>query len=124
MAVTISADKLAETVADILKEYGDDCLDVLDESVRTVTKGAQGELKGAGSFGGTGKYKKGWKAKIEKKRLSVEGTVYNAAAPGLTHLLEHGHAKQNGGRTRAFPHIAPVNDQAQTEFMEELERKL
>ena len=81
-------------------------------------------MRAAGSFGGTGKYRKGWKTKVEESRLSIEGTVYNGAAPGLTHLLEFGHVKQNGGRTRAFPHIAEVNDKAQEEFEKELIAKL
>lgn len=124
MAVTIKADMLADTVSKILSEYGDECMDVLEESVKNVTKEAANELKSAGSFGGTGKYRKGWKAKTQKKRISVEGVVYNTTAPGLTHLLEFGHAKQNGGRTRAFPHIEPVNEKAQGKIVEELERKL
>ena len=124
MAVTIRADMLADTVSKILNEYGDECMDVLEESVKTVTKEAANELKTAGSFGGSGKYRKGWKTKTTKKRISVEGVVYNSAAPGLTHLLEFGHAKTNGGRTRAFPHIAPVNEKAQEQIVEELERKL
>jgi hypothetical protein len=123
MAQTVTPDQLAAVVSDILSEYGDECADVLEDSIKTVTKKAQSELKGAGSFGGTGKYRKGWKTKIEKTRISVDAVVYNAT-PGLTHLLENGHALANGGRSRAFPHIAPVNDEAQTEVIELLERKL
>ena len=123
MPQTVTPDQLAAVVSDILSEYGDECADVLEDSIKTVTKKAQSELKGAGSFGGTGKYRKGWKTKIEKTRISVDAVVYNAT-PGLTHLLENGHALANGGRSRAFPHIAPVNDEAQTEVIELLERKL
>lgn len=124
MSQTVTPDQLAAVVSDILSEYGDECADVLEDSIKTVTKKAQSELKGAGSFGGTGKYRKGWKTKIEKTRISVDAVVYNAAAPGLTHLLENGHALANGERSRAFPHIAPVNDEAQTEVIDLLERKL
>lgn len=124
MPQTVTPDQLAAVVSDILSEYGDECADVLEDSIKTVTKKAQSELKGAGSFGGTGKYRKGWKTKIEKTRISVDAVVYNAAEPGLTHLLENGHALANGGRSRAFPHIAPVNDEAQTEVIDLLERKL
>ena len=124
MPQTVTPDQLAAVVSDILSEYGDECADVLEDSIKTVTKKAQSELKGVGSFGGTGKYRKGWKTKIEKTRISVDAVVYNAAAPGLTHLLENGHALANGGRSRAFPHIAPVNDEAQTEVIDLLERKL
>lgn len=123
MPQTVTPDQLAAVVSDILSEYGDECADVLEDSIKTVTKKAQSELKGAGSFGGTGKYRKGWKTKIEKTRISVDAVVYNAT-PGLTHLLENGHALANGGRSRAFPHIAPVNDEAQTEVIDLLERKL
>lgn len=127
MSQTVTPDQLAAVVSDILSEYGDECADVLEDSIKTVTKKAQSELKGAGSFGGTGKYRKGWKTKIEKTRISVDAVVYNAT-PGLTHLLENGHAIKRGGRkvgsAAAFPHIAPVNDEAQTEVIDLLERKL
>lgn len=124
MAQTISPDQLAATVSEILSEYAEDCSEVLEESVKKATKDAANELKSAGTFGGSGKYRKGWKSKVEKTRLGVEGVTYNAAMPGLTHLLENGHAKQNGGRAPAFPHIAPANEKAQEEVLSELERKL
>lgn len=55
----------------------------------------------------TGKYRKSWKAtKTKEGALSAEYTVHSVGQYRLTHLLEHGHAKRGGGRTRAFPHIS------------------
>ena len=47
----------------------------------------------------TGEYAKGWEAKNTAGII----TVYNAEKPSLTHLLEFGHAKVNGGRGRGRP---------------------
>ena len=47
-------------------------------------------------------------------------TIYNAKLPGLAHLLEHGHAKVNGGRTAPRVHIAPV----EKKLIEEYERNV
>ena len=71
----------------------------------------------------TGKYNKGWKVKKTKNSKYVEGIVYNTQYQ-LTHLLEKGHLLRNGGKTRAFPHIGPVNDRTQKRVVEEIERAI
>ena len=42
----------------------------------------------------------------------------------LAHLLEHGHAKRGGGRTRAIPHILPAQEAAEEQLMNDIERGL
>ena len=121
----IQPEQLADTVNKILQEYGDEAREVMETTITKVAKEAAKNVQvNASGFGGRGKYAKGWKAKIEKGRLAVEAHAYNATQPGLPHLLEFGHAKQNGGRTMAFPHIAAVNDWAQQEVISRLEEKL
>ena len=71
----------------------------------------------------TGKYNKGWKVKKTKNSKYVEGIVYNTQYQ-LTHLLEKGHLLRNGNKTRAFPHIEPVNDRTQKLVVEEIERAI
>lgn len=68
-----------------------------------------------------GKYAKGWKKKTESSYAgSKEYTIHNATSPGLTHLLEKGHALHQGGRARAFPHIGPVEQWIVQEFIKKL----
>lgn len=122
--MNIKPEDLSETVSKLLKEYGDDALDIVEETVKKTAKEAAKQLQTAGDFEGSGNYRKGWRTKVEKKRLSIDAHVYNAKLPGLTQLLEFGHAKQNGGRTKAFPHIADVNTWAQNEAVSRLEEKL
>lgn len=122
MASTIQPAEFTQAINEILGDYSKDVREVVDKSITSVARDAQKELKTAGSFKGT-TYKKSWAVRIEKKRIYTNATVYNRK-PGLTHLLEFGHIKQNGGRTREFPHIAPVNDQVQSEVIKKIEENL
>lgn len=106
-----------------LSDYSNEVREALEEAVTEVTDEAADKLHTAGSFGGK-KYRKSWKATVEKTRTGVSGVTYNEKHYRMTHLLEFGHAKQNGGRTRAFPHIAEVNDWAQEEVEKRMEGKI
>lgn len=67
-----------------------------------------------------GKYAASW----DYKKVSKKFVIHNKKHYRLTHLLEKGHAKVNGGRVAARVHIAPVEDRVINEFKEELRRGL
>lgn len=68
----------------------------------------------------TGDYKRGWR----RKKTRTGQIIHNKDEYRLTHLLEHGHAKRNGGRTKAQPHIKPVEIDLSEEFEAIVRRKL
>lgn len=121
---TISAADLQNTVDEFLDEYGNEVIEANETAIRKVAKDVTKELKKSGSFGGTGSYRKGLKYEINKTRLSIEATVGAGKNAGLTHLLEFGHAKQNGGRTTAFNFVAPINDTVEQKYTKEMEELL
>lgn len=118
MAKKIPIDRLSAEINKILTEYGEQVQQDVDEAAQRVTKAGVKAVKGnaKGSFGGTGKYAAGWTSKFEKGRLSSQGTIYNGTVPGLPHLLEHGHANRNGGRTSGREHIGPVEQKIIEDF--------
>lgn len=124
MAVKIDSSRLADTINGYLAEYGDDVRDAIEASSKKVAKEVVKELKQGGGFGGTGEFNKGWTSKTEQTRLGSGTVVYNKTQPGLAHLLEFGHAKQNGGRTRAFNFIAPINDSIEGKFVQAFEESI
>ena len=111
-------DKLDTAISKILEEYGDDLKENVNSAAREVTrKGVTAVKQGArSSFQGTGKYSKGWTSKFEEGRISAQGIIYNKDLPGLPHLLEHGHAKRNGGRVSGKVHIGNVEQDIVQKF--------
>ena len=122
--VTIGPEGLSDAVQAALEEYGDLAKEVTRDTVRKVARTCRQEIRAA-SPRRTRRYAKGWRI---SETVSLNGdvaeTVYNAAAPNLTHLLENGHAKVNGGRVEGKAHIAPAERQAETNLLEGLEKEL
>lgn len=114
---------VSQQMKEILTNYTDDVKEVVTEVLTDVGKEAASELKSAGSFKGR-KYRSGWDTTVETHRTFDSVVVHNKKKYRLTHLLEFGHAKRNGGRTRAFPHIAPVNEKATQRAEREIIKKI
>jgi hypothetical protein len=67
-----------------------------------------------------GDYETGWRIKKEDKKL----ILYNKTDYQLTHLLEYGHAKKNGGRVAAQVHIRPAEQTAVTSYLQKIEQAI
>ena len=124
MAKKISVDQLSSEIMSALDEYKK----VTDEVVKTAVNSVSKETKAmaqAGSPVKSGGYQKGWAVKkTSEKTGQVSITVYNRTKPGLTHLLEKGHAKRGGGRVAGKPHIAPAEEYAVNELEAAIKRGL
>lgn len=120
----IRVSDLGRELAKEIGRYSDEVNNILDNLEEKYSKIAVKKLRVAGNFEthrSKKEYKKGWRA---KRSPSGGWVVYNATNPGLTHLLERGHALASGGRTRAFPHIAPIEQQIIRDFEREVREAL
>ena len=124
MAKKITVDQLSDEIMDALEEYKEMTDEVVQTAVDTVSKETK-KIVQAGSPVQTGGYQKGWAVKkTSAKAGQVRITVYNRKKPGLTHLLEKGHAKRGGGRVAGQPHIAPAEQYAVSELENKIKRGL
>ena len=129
----ISPDQLSRELAKTLAEYGKlaqhEVHDIL-ESVGNEAKSRVASLSPKGRRRGSGKYKRGWKLKIEESGSSTSVTVHNKHYQ-LTHLLEFGHRTRlkhgkygKQAAACAQPHIDEVNEWAQRELERRIRKAL
>lgn len=110
----MAKNNLTAQMKKILENYTDEVMHAVADALEETAKESAEELHSAGGFKDrTGRYRKGWTSTVEEHRTFMSATVHNRTSYQLTHLLEFGHAKSNGGRTKAFTHIATVNAQAE-----------
>lgn len=108
---------LADEIVKALEEYTNDVTEGIEKEKNNVAKNAVAKLKET-SPEDTGDYAKGWRVSdIDGKKV-----VHNKTDYQLTHLLEYGHAKVNGERVAAQPHIRPVEEKVIKEFTEGVEK--
>jgi hypothetical protein len=115
---------MADAIMEALNEYKEVTDEVVTSSVTKVSNETK-KIVQSGSPTKTGGYKKGWAVKkTSEKSGELTITVYNRRKPGLTHLLEKGHAKRGGGRVAAKVHIAPAEEYAISELESQIVKGL
>ena len=120
----IQPDQLASEVMKALNEYQDLSTETMKKAVKKAGTTVKNEIKHTAPQK-TGRYARSWTSRATAETAtSLQVTVYSPSRYMLAHLLEHGHAKRNGGRTRAFPHIAPAEEVGEEQLLTEIEKGL
>ena len=121
---TVKVGEFAAAVNACLKEYSEAATAKTKAAVKKAGRTATQEINASAPVR-TGRYKGSWRSKTTAENyLSLEVTVHSPTRYMLAHLLEHGHAKRGGGRTRAFPHIAPAEKHAMEQLLIDVEKAL
>lgn len=121
----INIDQLANEIAEGLKEYSQDVVEKVNISSEHIGKEAVKKLKGT-SPKKYGDYAKSWTMKTEPEVGQPNKRIIHVKKPHyrLTHLLENGHVKANGGRVEAIPHIRPAEQEVIKQFTQEVEEAI
>lgn len=125
MSKAIDPEKLQQEIMDTLKQFEKVTEEAAAKGVQETAQKAVNELHNVPAheppiYRDWDAYNAGWTSTLKKRKNVWVETVHNAKKYRLTHLLEYGHAKANGGRTRAFPHIAPVAEKAEEELVDNI----
>lgn len=117
------ANNKIEDISKILSNYANSIQDAIIESADEIAQEGMTKLRNEKNTYQvrTGRYNRGWKVRKTSGDRYVNRTIYNATDYQLTHLLENGHKTRNGGSTRAFKHIAPVEEYCVKKFQNEVE---
>ncbi len=98
---------LGKELAKELSKYNSEITKEIKKVVKNEAKKLAENIKND-SPDRTGNYKDGWTYVEESETpFGIVHVVYNSNAPQLTHLLEYGHAKRDGGRVEGTNHIEP-----------------
>nr|WP_288978344.1 HK97 gp10 family phage protein [uncultured Blautia sp.] len=120
----VSVDGMEDAIAQSMEEYADLSNEVMKQSVTEVSRSVKKDIQ-ANAPVRTGKYKKSWAAKkVQEDANSLTMVIHSRDRYQIAHLLEHGHARRNGDRVAAIPHIAPAEQRGAEELMEKMERGL
>ncbi len=123
MSRNVSIGEMADAIMSDLQEYADAAAMDVKAAVRKSANTVKKQIGENAPVGKTGRYAKSWRVKTtEENSQKLVQTVHSPRRYMLAHLLEKGHAKRNGGRTKAIPHIAPA-EQAGVEQLESLIRR-
>ena len=115
-----TVNNLASTIAKELHQYSQSVTDGLKKEVKQAAKECRKEIQSSSPVL-TGSYTKGWKDDVRfetQEEIRIE--VHNKTDYQLTHLLEYGHAKTNGGRVEGKAHIAPAEQNAEKKLLQKV----
>ena len=125
MAKTIGLEDLGAAIQEELTIYHDGVVEALDAAGDKAVKELVKKTR-ATAPKDRGEYRKAITSKRLKKTARGSTHVWYARAPHhrLTHLLVHGHAKRDGGRTKADPFLQNALEQVLPEYEKDVKEAL
>jgi len=126
----VKAEDLSNAVMEYLNNYAEDIHDDVVETTEDCTKRAIEELKEVSqskfkTHVKSKPYWRGWDSKIQLKgKLKYHRVIWNKTNYQLTHLLENGHHTRNGGWVDGKPHIEPIEQKYNQEFVDLLTKRI
>lgn len=118
MANSISAADLAAAIEQELTIYHSDVVDAIDAAGQESIKKLVKLTRATAPVGARGSFKRNITSKRLSKTDRGSSYVWYVKPPDhrLTHLLVHGHATRDGGRTRADPFLKNALDTVLPEY--------
>ncbi len=117
----ISIDQLADELVAAIKEYTDDVAAGVAKKVDETAKKVLQEARALAPKR-TGEYAKTFKITKDDGYGTTKRIIWNKKHYRRVHLLEFGHAKVDGGRVPAYPHLRPAYDKYGAALPDELKR--
>lgn len=120
MAKTIKHSALAAAISQELEVYHADIIEKLDAAGDAAVKKLVKLTKATAPKGARGSYKRSIASKRVEKTDRGSTYAWYVKPPDhrLTHLLVHGHATKDGGRTKADPFLKDALDTVLPEYEE------
>jgi hypothetical protein len=117
----IPIDRLADELVQAVKEYTDDVAKGVRKKVDETARKVLRETKVLARKR-TGEYAQGFGITKEDGYGTTKRIVWNKKHYRRVHLLEFGHAKVNGGRVPAYPHLRPAYEKYGAPLPDELKK--
>ena len=123
MSRRIGLEDLGAAITDELTTYHKEVTDRVNEATGTTIKELVRKTKATAPKGIRGSFKKNIASKVEDAGHGMKLGIWYVKAPDhrLTHLLVHGHATKDGGRTKGDPFLADALDQVLPDYEKEIE---
>ncbi|CCO08272.1 HK97 gp10 family phage protein [Desulforamulus hydrothermalis] len=117
----VSIDQLASAITRAVRDYTGDVKVGIEAEVKSTADKVLKEVKRLAPKR-TGEYAR----TFVKTNKSLPGkqryVVWNKKHYRRVHLLEFGHAKVDGGRVQAYPHLRPAHDKYTKEMLENIKQ--
>lgn len=123
MSEHVNPGNLAAAIRQELSIYSDSVTDGVNEAGAKAIKKLEKITKATAPVGARGRFKSNISNKAEPAAHGMKKYIWYVKPPDhrLTHLLVHGHATVNGGRTRANPFLQNALDQVLPEYEKDVE---